>query len=296
MSKRCWGRTKKNKTIWKTHFSHYSFGTRCTRPCLKNKKLCKIHSNNNTYGIYDSIKKPENIVLDIDDDMYNYLKTNNMYPVQFQKANLSIEEFINMHIESNRPKIQNNAHLKYVINAIDNTTDDMFLETISKDHFEKEYKNVMEYVKYEPKTLELTINTLKKKLLKRNKKIKVLNSEYKEIEKWWDKQYKVQIIDYDTKKNTVLAIEFNDKSIKKLYTKAKVHIGNCEYWTEKLIPSIFKNEYGIIIDPDSFCYLFKFHLFHKMKCHHSLPKSEYYEYAYVKKYNILRKTHEVTFI
>ena len=123
-----------------------------------------------------------------------------------------------------------------------------------------------------------------------------LSREYILLEQWWQQQYKVHIVDYDTKKTTIFAIELTENPIKKIFTKAKAHVGNCAYWIEKEIPSKFKNDDGIIIDPVSFCYLSKISLFPEMKSHHSLPKYNYLEYIYVKEYDILRKTHEVRFI
>ena len=81
-----------------------------------------------------------------------------------------------------------------------------------------------------------------------------------------------------------------------ILTKTKVIVGISQHWKDNSIPDEFKNGNDVIICPYSKYYLSHIKLFPEKKYFHNLPKSEYFEYQYIPKYNILRKTHELSFI
>jgi len=309
--KRCHARTKKNKDIWGSQISNHSFGVRCSKQCDANSQFCGLHKRNCPNGTFSMVEKPDDILLDIDDSLYTFFKSNHLSIDDFRKSPYGIAKYIEQFLKKHDVKIPS------ILESYD--VDHQFLilselnqqnvPKIDLESFQKVYHTLVQNILYQPQITEyivrgiqktLTIDHIKERMEEdvpkiSTKKSNELSEQYMHLKRWWDTQTHIRIIDSMTKQNCTFAIvPDGDKSL--IFTQTKVHIGNLLQWRDPSIPCKFKNEYDIIISPECKVYLPHIRLFADKKRFHSLPKSDYFEYKYVPKYDILQRTYEVEFL
>lgn len=316
---RCIARTLKNKDIWGSTISNSGFGVRCTRQIKKGKCFCGLHGKKRPYGIFNNVCIPSEIIMDIDDNIYQILKTHKLSPLQYFEGNLDIYEFINNHLQKLQSGLlisnQEMTLEKFIIENMKKNhkykSSKLCLENISKKDFRNVYKSIVENVLLEPSVMnhlvkssleELQIRKIKLILdkeetlkIKSNKKGKI-SKKFNDLQVWWKTSHKIKITDYETKKTGTFAVEKEGDNKSILYTPTKVLVGYCQYWKCPYVPNTFKNEYGIIISPHGQYYLSHITLLPDRKMFHNLSKTEYFEYRYISEYNILRNTYEVEFL
>jgi len=313
---RCCARTQKNKTIWGSVFSKYCFGVQCSRKAQDNKKFCKTHEGNLPYGTYLNISKPDNIVIDIDDTIYEFLRKHNLSPPDFENSGQSIIQYLLQFLRSNGVPIPSYLssydleHQQLILEKLKQTE----VETIHLEDFQKVYHTLIQNIIFQPKIIDYIVkNSVETFAIEKIKREfttleetktegsthhipKQLSEKYLQLKKWWETRDKIKITDYDTKQEGTFAIEYTDGGSYKLYTQAKVLVGTCESWKDDNIPDKFKNDSKIILSPKGSYYLPHIKLFHDTRKLHNLPKEEYYEYKYITKFNILQKTYELEYI
>ena len=322
MKKRCTARTKKNLEIWGSHLSNHSFGVQCTRAITDtNTNTCKCHKKLQ-YGTYLNIVLPANFIIDLDDSTYKFLKKNNLSILEYKSSNKTILQYLIDTLKTHEfplpsyLKSDGIEHQQYILNRL-NSTD--LHEDINISEFDKIYNCIMRDIIYQPQIIDYiitnTISSLNNSGLKENENEteneteknnntdiipeneKKVSENYLQQQQWWLKQHKVEITDYDTKQKCIFALEHNENDGSAvLLTKAKVKIGKSLPWKDASIPGEFKNNNDTIVCPYGKYYLSQIQLFGEMKHFHNLPKSDYFEYQYESKFNILQKTHEIKFM
>ena len=315
---RCIARTLKNKDIWGSTITNSGFGVRCTRK-IKVICFCGLHEKKQPYGIFNNVCIPSEIFMDIDDNVYQVLKQQNLSPLRYFEENTDIYEYVNNHLRTIQSGllISNKKMLfeKFIIENIKKNhkymSSPLCLENVSKTDFRNVYTSIIEDVLLEPSVMnhlvktsvkELQIRqiklildkkeTLKEKTVKKGK----ISKKFNDLQVWWKKSHKIKITDYETKKSGTFAVEEECENKSILYTPTKVLVGYCQYWKSSYVPNNFKNEYGIIISPQGQYYLSHITLLPDRKMFHNLSKTEYFEYKYISEYNILRNTYEIEFL
>tara|TARA_B110000285_G_scaffold88310_1_gene101249 strand:+ start:101 stop:1012 length:912 start_codon:yes stop_codon:yes gene_type:complete len=303
MKKRCTARTKKNIEIWGSHFSKNSFGVQCTNVVTNtDTNTCKCHTNL-PFGTYLNVILPENFIIDLDENTYKFLKENKLSTIDFKLSQkTTIKYLIDTLEDRGYPlpsylKSKGIEHQQYILNRLNSKN---LKNDVDKLEFDKIYNRIMNGIIYQPQIIDYiisnTLTSLKKNVPIQPRATKKNSEHYLQQQEWWSKQHKVEITDYDTHQQSIFALKHVDDGSAVLLTKSKVTIGKSLHWKDEAIPEEFKNNSDIIVCPFAKYYLSHIQLFGDMKSFHNLPKSDYFEYHYEAKFNILQKTNEIRFM
>ena len=106
---------------------------------------------------------------------------------------------------------------------------------------------------------------------------------------WWAQQDKVTIRDRGSSATTTFARSEDGR----YYTQNQICVGEDRYWSDSKVPESHKNSDGIVLDPETHCYITEIYLYPDAAKFHCLTKRSYSDFFYNINTGYLQKSHEI---
>lgn len=269
---RCLGRVMKGFDLWGTQRKPYltTQCQRCAKPsgfCTSHEKLCNNQSGSSSkrLGAFGSSSTK---ICDISDTQYELIVKNPgiIDFNDFKKSKLTIHEYID-----SRTKDMKRNELEKKMRQVISSLRDSRLEDVSSLLNEISDDIPSRHMTDSPQQRQETEAFLQKK-------------------HWWAQQDKVTIRDRFSHASTTFA----KSSDGKFYTQNQVCVGEERYWSDPKVPEKYKNSDGIVLDPESHCYIYEIYLYPDAAKFHCLPKSSYCGFHFNISTGYLQKSHEIS--
>jgi len=260
---RCVGRVRRGFQVWKTQRKPY-LTTQCTRS-TKEGCFCTSHgSAKYSFGTYGKTMMD---VCDISDQEYELMKRhpNTVSYNDYVAEKVSVQEFISRKLRNMKRADLQKKMEEAMTSLRDCRLDDVrnILEEISDDIPSRHMTST-------PDNQQETEEFLKKK-------------------HWWAQQDKVTIRDRGSSATTSFARSEDGL----YYTQNQICVGEDRYWKDAKIPESHKNSDGIVLDPETHCYITEIHLYPEASKFHCLTKRSYCDFFYNINTGYLQKSHEI---
>lgn len=260
---RCKGRVQKGFQIWGTQRKPYLM-TQCTRS-VQEGCFCTVHGRvNYTFGTYGTSMTD---VCDISDQEYELIKKHSgaISYEDFLKERVPVQEFVSRKLRNMKRTDLQKKMEKAMASLRESRLDDVkhILEEISDDIPSRHMTTT-------PERRQETEEFLKKK-------------------HWWAQQDKVTIRDRGSNAMTSFARSEDGR----YYTQNQICVGEDRYWMDSKVPEKHKNSDGIVLDPETHCYITEIYLYPEAAKFHCLTKRSYCDFFYNINTGYLQKSHEI---